>query len=59
MTSPDFAPVTLRRVALIQERMETLYSALHIALILVFVGVLCALYTMRSDILEAIERSKP
>lgn len=58
MSAPDSSFMTLRRIDLASERMETLYTALHLALIIVFVGVMYALYTVRKDVLSAIEGNK-
>lgn len=54
----DFSFTALRRINMAAERQEQIYVALHIALIVVFCGVLYALYTVRADVLEAIERSR-
>ncbi len=59
MSNPDRSFMTLRRLDLISERMDMLYTALHLALIICFVGVLVALYTIREDLLRAIEGKKP
>jgi hypothetical protein len=56
MTAPDHSFLPLRRLELLSDRMEMLYTALHIALLVSFVAVLYALYTVREDILQAIER---
>jgi ABC-type Fe3+ transport system permease subunit len=55
MASPDFAPMTLRRVAIMEDRLETLHLALHVTLIVIFVGLMIALYTVREDILKAVK----
>lgn len=59
MSQPEYAPILFRRIQVASERNEALYAALHIALIVVFMGVMIALWTVRQDLLEAIERNKP
>lgn len=59
MAAPDYSPMLFRRVALLQERTEALYTALHLAVLLVFVAILVALWIVRDDILAAIERNTP
>jgi hypothetical protein len=56
MTAPDHSFLPLRRIDLLSERMDMLYSALYLALMVSFVAILYALYTVREDILQAIER---
>lgn len=56
MTKPDFEPMTLRRVAIIQERQEVLFLALYAAIFVTFVGVMVALYTIREDILGNVKK---
>jgi hypothetical protein len=56
MTNPDYQPLTLRRVALISERLDMVYAAIHVSMVVIFIGVLAALYIVREDILAAIER---
>lgn len=58
MSAPDTSFMTLRRLDLQSERMEVLYAALHVALIAVFIGIMYALYSVRKDVLTAIEGSK-
>lgn len=59
MSEPDYQPITLRRVAVLSERVEAIYLALHIALVVIFVGILYALYTVREDILNAMKGNTP
>lgn len=56
MTKPDFEPMTLRRVALIQKRQEVLFLALYLAIFATFIGVMVALYTLREDILKSVRK---
>lgn len=56
MNKVDYSFTALRKLALNAQRQEELYAALHLALIVVFIGIMYALYKIRSDILEAIER---
>lgn len=50
--------MVLRRLELATERSELLYSSLYAAILISFVGVLYALYSVRKDILKAVEGSK-
>jgi hypothetical protein len=52
MNAPDHSFLPLRRLEIMSERMETLYTALHFSLLIAFVAVLYALYIVRQDILE-------
>lgn len=56
MNKVDYSFTALRKLTMNAQRQEELYAALHVALIVVFVGVMYALYQVRSDLLEAIER---
>lgn len=55
---PDYAPALFRRIHVMSERMDALYTALHFALILVFVALMVALYVIREDILKAVNNGK-
>lgn len=55
MAQPDYSPAIFRRIHVMSERMDMLYTALHFALILIFIGLMVALYTVRQDLLKAIE----
>lgn len=57
-TKVDTSFMTLRRIDMASERMETLHAALYMALLVSFVAVLYALYTVREDILKAIEKGR-
>lgn len=59
MPEPDYSPALFRRIHVMSERMDMLYTALHLAVILVFAGLMLALYTVRKDLLKAIEGNKP
>lgn len=56
MAVPDYAPALFRRIQVASERSDNLYAALHLALIVVFMGIMIALWTIRQDLLQAIER---
>lgn len=49
-TNPDYAPITMRRVMIIQERQERLFYALYAAIFVSFVGIMIALSELRKDI---------
>jgi hypothetical protein len=57
MTEPQAAPIIFRRIQVLHERVDAIYMALHIALIIIFAGLMVALWTVREDIIKAIERN--
>lgn len=56
MAEPDYSPIVFRRIAALSDRMDMLYTALHLALVVVFVGVMVALYTLRKDLIGEINK---
>lgn len=55
-TAPDFAPITLRRIVVMEDRQEAIFNALYIALFTIFLALMYALYTVREDLLKAMEK---
>lgn len=53
--TPDYAPITLRRVALLQDATELHYYSLYATILVCFVALMVALYTVKRDIFSRIE----
>lgn len=49
--------MTLRRVALLQERVDMVYYSLYATMLVCFLGLMVALYSVRKDILNKIGSS--
>lgn len=57
--SVNYSVATLRRLVTIQERLDMVYCALYVAILVIFIALMCALYVVREDILNEIKGSKP
>jgi hypothetical protein len=54
--NPDYAPITLRRIELMQGRLEAIYMSLYLSILLIFLALMGALYIVRKDILKAVDK---
>jgi hypothetical protein len=54
--NPDYAPITLRRVALLQDRLELIYYSLYVTILLCFLAIMVALHLVRKDILKELKK---
>jgi hypothetical protein len=55
-SNPDYAPITLRRIEIMQGRLEAIYISLYLSILLIFLAIMGALYIVRKDILKAISK---
>jgi hypothetical protein len=55
-SNPDYAPITLRRIELMQGRLEAIYMSLYLSILLIFLALMGALYIVRKDILKAVDK---
>ena len=53
-SNPDYAPITLRRIELMQGRLEAIYMSLYLSALIIFLAIMGALYIVRKDILKAV-----
>jgi hypothetical protein len=54
--NPDYAPITLRRIEIMQGRLEAIYISLYFSALLIFLAIMGGLYIVRKDILKEINK---
>lgn len=58
MPSVDFAPITLRRVVVLQHDAELHYYSLYATILVCFIALMVAIYTVKRDVFAKIEGMK-